>query len=38
MTADEFAEYRAAHPITAVRPLVQSLMVDAIADTGVSRP
>ncbi|ATD69002.1 MULTISPECIES: GAF domain-containing protein [Gordonia] len=35
MTADEFAEYRAAHPITAVRPLVQSLMVDAIADTGV---
>ncbi|SDU71861.1 GAF domain-containing protein [Gordonia westfalica] len=35
MTADEFAEYRATHPITAVRPLVQSLMVDAIADTGV---
>ncbi|MEO9330191.1 GAF domain-containing protein [Gordonia aurantiaca] len=35
MSAEEFAEYRAAHPITAVRPLVQSLMVDAIADTGV---
>ncbi|MEE3851679.1 GAF domain-containing protein [Gordonia sp. LSe1-13] len=35
MTAAEFAEYRAAHPITAVRPLVQSLMLDDIADTGV---
>lgn len=35
MSPDEFAAYRAAHPITAVRPLVQSLMVDAIADTGV---
>lgn len=35
MSPAEFAAYRAAHPITAVRPLVQSLMVDAIADTGV---
>ncbi|MDL9935404.1 transcriptional regulator [Gordonia sp. ABSL1-1] len=35
MSDAEFAEYRAAHPITAVRPLVQSLMVDAIADSGV---
>ncbi|MCX2966409.1 GAF domain-containing protein [Gordonia aquimaris] len=35
MSAAEFAEYRAAHPITAVRPLVQSLMLDDIADTGV---
>ncbi|MCR5978924.1 transcriptional regulator [Gordonia jinghuaiqii] len=35
MSPDEFAAYRAAHPITAVRPLVRSLMVDAIADTGV---
>ncbi|WP_439031009.1 GAF domain-containing protein [Gordonia terrae] len=35
MSAEEFARYRASHPITAVRPLVQSLMVDAIADTGV---
>ncbi|MDY6810342.1 MAG: transcriptional regulator, partial [Actinomycetota bacterium] len=35
MTAAQFAEYRAAHPITAVRPLVQSLMLDDIADTGV---
>ncbi|WP_238422726.1 GAF domain-containing protein [Gordonia sp. 'Campus'] len=35
MSAEEFAQYRASHPITAVRPLVQSLMVDAIADTGV---
>lgn len=31
----DFAEYRAAHPITAVRPLVQSLMLDDIADSGV---
>ncbi|AZG47291.1 Acetoin dehydrogenase operon transcriptional activator AcoR [Gordonia insulae] len=35
MTASEFAEYRDAHPITAVRPLVQSLMLDDIADSGV---
>ncbi|MFW0783424.1 GAF domain-containing protein [Gordonia sp. CPCC 206044] len=35
MTAEEFAEYRSTHPITAVRPLVQSLMLDDIADTGV---
>lgn len=35
MSSEEFDEYRAAHPITAVRPLVQSLMVDATADTGV---
>ena len=35
MSDAEFADYRATHPITAVRPLVQSLMVDAIADTGV---
>ncbi|NED61568.1 transcriptional regulator, partial [Streptomyces sp. SID10244] len=35
MTAAEFAEYRDAHPITAVRPLVQSLMLDDIADSGV---
>ncbi|MCH5642927.1 GAF domain-containing protein [Gordonia sp. ABSL49_1] len=35
MSESEFTEYRAAHPITAVRPLVQSLMVDAIADSGV---
>ena len=35
MSDAEFADYRATHPITAVRPLVQSLMVDAIADSGV---
>ncbi|GAC69270.1 GAF domain-containing protein [Gordonia soli] len=35
MSATEFAEYRDAHPITAVRPLVQSLMLDDIADSGV---
>lgn len=35
MSDDEFAQYRAAHPITTVRPLVQSLMLDDIADTGV---
>ncbi len=35
MTAAQFAEYRDTHPITAVRPLVQSLMLDDIADSGV---
>ncbi len=35
MSPTEFAEYRDAHPITAVRPLVQSLMLDDIADSGV---
>ena len=35
MSETEFADYRAAHPITSVRPLVQSLMLDDIADTGV---
>ncbi|MFT3660446.1 MAG: transcriptional regulator [Gordonia sp. (in: high G+C Gram-positive bacteria)] len=31
----EFEEYRASHPLTAMRPLVQSLMLDDIAGTGV---
>lgn len=35
MRSDEFTEYRDHHPITAVRPLVQSLMLDDIADAGV---
>ncbi|MFT4127194.1 MAG: transcriptional regulator [Gordonia sp. (in: high G+C Gram-positive bacteria)] len=35
MTIGEFTRYRAAHPLTSVRPLVQSLMLDDIADTGV---
>lgn len=35
MSPTEFTEYRDAHPITAVRPLVQSLMLDDIADSGV---
>lgn len=35
MSHPEFIEYRAAHPITAVLPLVQSLMLDDIADSGV---
>ncbi|MFW0793426.1 GAF domain-containing protein [Gordonia sp. CPCC 205515] len=35
MSSDEFTSYRDHHPITAVRPLVQSLMLDDIADAGV---
>ncbi|MBJ7290528.1 GAF domain-containing protein [Williamsia sp.] len=35
MSAAAFAEYRAAHPMTAVRPLVQSLMLDDIGGAGV---
>ncbi|MGV9481139.1 helix-turn-helix domain-containing protein [Gordonia aichiensis] len=35
MSDEEFARYREAHPITAVRPVVQSLMLDDIADSGV---
>lgn len=35
MTMAEFTRYREAHPITSVRPLVQSLMLDDIADSGV---
>ncbi|MGV9711561.1 GAF domain-containing protein [Gordonia sp. NPDC003424] len=35
MSSAEFTEYRDHHPITAVRPLVQSLMLDDIADSGV---
>ncbi|WP_372499901.1 GAF domain-containing protein [Williamsia maris] len=35
MSASVFAEYRAAHPMTAVRPLVQSLMLDDIGGAGV---
>ncbi|WP_371873829.1 helix-turn-helix domain-containing protein [Williamsia phyllosphaerae] len=35
MSASAFAEYRAAHPMTAVRPLVQSLMLDDIGGAGV---
>ncbi|MGC4933160.1 GAF domain-containing protein [Gordonia sp. DT30] len=35
MTMAEFNRYRQAHPITSVRPLVQSLMLDDIADSGV---
>lgn len=35
MTMAEFARYRESHPITSVRPLVQSLMLDDIADSGV---
>ncbi|WP_299570516.1 GAF domain-containing protein [uncultured Williamsia sp.] len=32
---DDFSGYRAAHPMTAVRPMVRSLMLDDIAGTGV---
>ncbi|MEH3156231.1 MAG: transcriptional regulator [Gordonia paraffinivorans] len=32
---DDFTGYRAAHPMTAVRPMVRSLMLDDIAGTGV---
>ncbi|SIS21603.1 sigma-54-dependent transcriptional regulator family protein [Williamsia sterculiae] len=35
MSAADFNSYRAGHPMTAVRPLVQSLMLDDIADSGV---
>ncbi|WP_267625649.1 helix-turn-helix domain-containing protein [Gordonia sputi] len=35
MSDEEFARYRETHPITAVRPIVQSLMLDDIADSGV---
>ncbi|GAB19813.1 hypothetical protein GOEFS_095_00480 [Gordonia effusa NBRC 100432] len=35
MSASEFALYRQAHPMSAARSLVQSLMLDDIADTGV---
>ncbi|KNA90198.1 GAF domain-containing protein [Gordonia sp. w5E2] len=35
MSDEEFVRYREAHPITAVRPVVQSLMLDDIADSGV---
>ncbi|MGV9827371.1 MULTISPECIES: GAF domain-containing protein [unclassified Gordonia (in: high G+C Gram-positive bacteria)] len=35
MTDEEFARYRDSHPITAVRSVVQSLMLDDIADSGV---
>lgn len=35
MMSGSFSEYRERHPITAVRPLVQSLMLDDIADAGV---
>ncbi|MFT4043150.1 MAG: transcriptional regulator [Gordonia sp. (in: high G+C Gram-positive bacteria)] len=35
MTPEEFTRYRDAHPITAIRPIVRSLMLDDIADTGV---
>ena len=35
MSHPEFIEYRATHPITAVLPLVRSLMLDDIADSGV---
>ncbi|NDK92493.1 transcriptional regulator [Gordonia desulfuricans] len=35
MTMAEFARYRDTHPITSIRPLVRSLMLDDIADTGV---
>lgn len=32
---DDFTGYRAAHPMTAVRPMIRSLMLDDIAGTGV---
>lgn len=32
---DDFSGYRASHPMTAVRPMVRSLMLDDIAGTGV---
>ncbi|MEZ5212486.1 MULTISPECIES: helix-turn-helix domain-containing protein [unclassified Gordonia (in: high G+C Gram-positive bacteria)] len=35
LSADDFEAYRAAHPLTSMRPLVQSLMLDDIADAGV---
>ena len=35
LTLAEFARYRETHPITSVRPLVQDLMLDDIADSGV---
>ncbi|MBT0567700.1 GAF domain-containing protein [Williamsia sp. CHRR-6] len=35
MTPADFADYRAAHPMTAMRPLVQSLLLDDVADAGV---
>lgn len=35
MTHQEFLSYREAHPISAVRPLVQSLMLDDISDSQV---
>ncbi|MGW5523609.1 GAF domain-containing protein [Gordonia sp. NPDC003950] len=35
MTMAEFSRYRQDHPITSVRPLVQNLMLDDIADSGV---
>ena len=35
LTDTEFAQYRAHHPMTSVRPVVQSLLLDDIADSGV---